>query len=81
MDSYEPGDVCGIGNCDSSLWINNGDGTQSCENGHIRERYEDDNDEEFDNHGEKTTMKKDRIQRQDLRKKFTASQTAYLPLT
>jgi hypothetical protein len=33
------GDVCGVGNCTSRLWLSNGDGTVSCENGHVRAGY------------------------------------------
>jgi hypothetical protein len=33
MDEAE---VCGIDNCTSTHWTNNGDGTYSCENGHVR---------------------------------------------
>jgi hypothetical protein len=62
--SYKRGEVCGEGNCESERWFDNLNGTQSCENGHVRALFSNDNDDDYRNIGDTTTRKKERIKRQ-----------------
>src|SRR4051812_44004264 len=63
MSHYRTGEICGTDGCDSNRWINNGNGTQSCENGHVQQRYEDENDDDYRNIGDTTTRKRERLKR------------------
>jgi hypothetical protein len=42
------GEACGIDNCTSNIWTQNGDGTFSCQNGHVRAGQNEGEGEEGD---------------------------------
>jgi Zinc-finger of RNA-polymerase I-specific TFIIB, Rrn7 len=67
------GEVCGVDNCTSDVWTRNGDGTYSCQNGHVRAARagEDDDaasEQEFARTvvGTTTTRKREREKREAL---------------
>jgi hypothetical protein len=76
MDGWIEGEPCGVENCDSTLWIEDRDGTQTCQNGHTRERFaagagSGDDIEEYHLLGATTRKKKEKREKKKSQGIFT----------
>jgi hypothetical protein len=59
---WSTGDVCGVDNCPSIRYIENADGSRSCEYGHVKQEVLYAEEEYIDPGGRTTSKKKEKVE-------------------